>query len=140
MSHARSFVVLLLPAALLAAVAFVAPRAPAVAKSPRVVIRAGEERKDFLDDSVPEWRSGIAGRKGAIGFLGFLTLVIAYLFTKAQDPEVRQIKICVRSKQFEKDFFNDPAKAEWAKKKGYKALQDPDCKEWPEVWEKIKPF
>mmetsp|Transcript_11836 Transcript_11836/g.28239 ORF Transcript_11836/g.28239 Transcript_11836/m.28239 type:complete len:139 (-) Transcript_11836:11-427(-) len=138
MARVRSFVVLLLPAALWAAVAFVAPRAPASIKSPRVVTKAGEERKDFFDDSVPEWRSGIAGRKGAIGFLGFLMLVIAYLFTK--DPEVRQIKICVRSKQFEKDFFDDPAKAEWAKKKGYKALQDPDCKEWPEVWEKIKPF
>lgn len=25
-------------------------------------------------------------------------------------------------------------------RKGYKGLQDPDCKEWPEFWEAVKPF
>lgn len=29
-----------------------------------------------------DWRAGLAGRKGALGFLGGLLLVILYIFTK----------------------------------------------------------
>ena len=119
--------------------AFCGPSRPTNASRPthHTAIKA-QDGKDFLDDSVPDWRAGLAGRKGALGFLGGLLLVILYIFTK--DPETRNLKLCVRSKQFEEDFFNDPKKAEWARSKGYKRLQDPDCVEWPEFWEKIKPF
>ena len=34
------------------------------------------------DDAVPAWRAGLAGRKGALGILGGILLVTAYLFTK----------------------------------------------------------
>ncbi|CAJ1330135.1 unnamed protein product [Effrenium voratum] len=97
-----------------------------------------EDGKGFFDEEAPDWRAGIAGRRGSLTFLGALFLVICYIFTK--DEEVRNLKLCVRSKQFEKEFFEDPKKAEWAKQKGYKALQDPDCVEWQDAWEKVKPF
>ncbi|CAL1130386.1 unnamed protein product [Cladocopium goreaui] len=100
---------------------------------------AGQVRQEGdSDDTVPAWRAGLAGRRGGLGILGGILLVTAYLFTKG--PEARYAKLCVRSKQMEKDFFNDPKKAEWARSKGYKGLQDPDCKEWPEFWEAVKPF
>eukprot|EP00435_Cladocopium_sp_Y103_P052678 s309_g16.t1 len=117
---------------------FTAGRSGLRHREPVSISLKAQDGKDSLDDTVPAWRAGLAGRKGALGILGGIGLVILYLFTK--DPETRYLKLCVRSKQFEKDFFNDPKKAEWAKSKGYKALQDPDCKEWPEFWERIKPF
>ncbi|CAK8989920.1 Sulfate adenylyltransferase [Durusdinium trenchii] len=101
-------------------------------------IARGASEEDPDAPGVPAWRTGIAGRKGALGFLGGLLLVILYISSK--DQETRNLKLCVRSKKFEEDFFNDPKKAAWAESKGYKALQDPNCVEWPEFWERLKPF
>mmetsp|Transcript_21455 Transcript_21455/g.34313 ORF Transcript_21455/g.34313 Transcript_21455/m.34313 type:complete len:166 (-) Transcript_21455:65-562(-) len=109
------------------------------------VQRLADEKKErgYFDDffeqgDIPEWRTGIAGRRGSVGFLGAVGLLTLYWATR--DEETRRMKICVRSKEFERDFFNDPFKKEWAEKKGVKLLQDPDCVELSEAWQKLKPF
>mmetsp|Transcript_119606 Transcript_119606/g.381656 ORF Transcript_119606/g.381656 Transcript_119606/m.381656 type:complete len:183 (+) Transcript_119606:65-613(+) len=74
---------------------------------------------------------------GYFAVMGGLLAVIGFWCTR--DEDTRRMKICVRSKDMEKDFFDDPEKKAWADSQGLGYLQDPECIQLSEAWEKFKP-
>merc|ERR1712039_298843 len=82
--------------------------------------------------------AGFASMEGIYVVGAVLVAFIAFSFTLPDD--LKRAKICVRSKQMEKEWFADPKKAAWAKEKGIKYLQDPDCLEFGEYVGRVKPY
>merc|ERR1712039_344326 len=90
----------------------------------------GQPRQNF--------NTGFATIEGVAVVGAVLIAFVAFSFTLPDD--LKRAKICVRSKQMEKEWFADPKKAAWAQQKGIKYLQDPECLEFGDYVDRVKPY